>query len=739
MWLAIPEYYSTIKLMREYHSLTWASRKELDIELQVLEGSLPLDLSGHVFMNSPVGTVNSEGTPLPKTLPDGSHNPEWGNMIFNGDGMLFRFDLDKAGVVGVKSRILRTPDYWADWATRYGTDYWNQGFRFDNWGMARMGLPIGTRNQINTSVNLFRVPGNESIRLTANFDAGRPFEIDPVTLEVLRPLGSNADWRGEFPGGMNQVFPLHQSSAHPSYDPFTREFWTVNFRKDAATLAFSKVFKPHLTARQDWLTHEIEALTKVLGRRKVKGRQFLTLMELFVEHLETKHREGHHRPFVPPKVLENQDWLGMENEVRLLRWNEDGPMDSWNLLDPDTGKNLVIEQTMHQTALSRNWIVLVDSSLKFALDVLENNPFPEHPWLNRLLRRLVARTIQPITPLYLVSRKDLVRGTTEVMTRKVWVPLETAHFSVDYDDSDDLVTVYTSHNAAMCVAEWVRPYDTLAVDGSPVPENVIGLLTAGEMDVGRTGIFKIDASKGKIRQQKIVWKTGNEKPVPGAPPGLHTWATGLTTYRGSNDAESLPAKIPTLFWQFYGLDRRFLTHFIEELYSNYKNRKISVSKLKKLTAQGVPFCLVRQDTATQELVDGWVFQMNENFRSLQFVPRKRASDAFLANPELDGYILCTMINGSLDLSAEEYTREIWIFDAAKLHEGPVVKLGHPDLSFAFTIHSVWAPRLDTAPRLPRYDVRADYQSVLEAMTDPEKKRELSEFMEREVYPHYEQS
>jgi carotenoid cleavage dioxygenase-like enzyme len=39
-------------------------------------------------------------------------------MLFNGDAMLFRFDLDKPGRVGVKSSLLKAPCYYADYASR---------------------------------------------------------------------------------------------------------------------------------------------------------------------------------------------------------------------------------------------------------------------------------------------------------------------------------------------------------------------------------------------------------------------------------------------------------------------------------------------------------------------------------------------------------------------------------------------------------------------------------------------
>ena len=74
--------------------------------------------------------------------------------------------------------------------------------------------------------------------------------------------------------------------------------------------------------------------------------------------------------------------------------------------------------------------------------------------------------------------------------------------------------------------------------------------------------------------------------------------------------------------------------------------------------------------------------------SLQFVPSKSQNSDI---PEsLNGYILCTVIGEDKnDHQISTYFSEILIFDASNLKKGPVSKLHHEELQFAFTIHSVW--------------------------------------------------
>ena len=196
------------------------------------------------------------------------------------------------------------------------------------------------------------------------------------------------------------------------------------------------------------------------------------------------------------------------------------------------------------------------------------------------------------------------------------MPLETVHYSIDYDNPNDIITLHTAHNTASCAAEWVRPYDTLAVEpGRPIHENTIGLMTCGEMDIGRIGKFQINGLSGDIINQEIIHSKGFEGDNI-VNVKAHTWAVGLNTYRDIVSADIAVKKIRKNYWQSYGLDKRLLTNYIWSLYFKYQNRIIPADKLLEYTAHGVPFCLFRQDTDTMEIDnDFWVFEMNQNFRS----------------------------------------------------------------------------------------------------------------------------
>ncbi len=745
------------------YPLTAASRAEIDHKLLVMAGQIPDDLCGHVFFNSPAGTVNGP-TPYPKYRPDGSYNPEYGNIIFNGDAVVIRLDLNVPGHVRVKTGLLKTPCYHADEASKFGTENYDNELHFSPLGISRTGRLLGVRNQANTAFTPFRFAHDQPTRLTANFDAGRPYEIDPVSLTVKTPVGHNREWPTSMPAILQYTFPLVQTSAHPSFDPHTQEYFSVCFQKTIRNLLFDDDVEPNETDDDDnFAENAVQWLEERLADVRLNASELLRVAQSFARHIQSSRANGYQTPdgqllndrterqlnFDLEATLkthrddDHDDDLFPPNAVYLMRWTGQPrtDLDCWKVVDADTGENLVMLQTMHQTNFSRDYIVLVDSSLKFSIGIMLNVPFPNNPALSALVRRLLAKTQEPTTPLYVIRRADLVAGRGTIPARRLVVPLETVHYSIDYDNPGGRVTLHTAHNCASCAAEWVRPFDTLAVApngraNTPALPNTYGLMASGEMDLGRIGKFVIEGDTGQILQQHIIAQKGFT--ADPATVQAHTWAVGLNTYRGIVGADVPVAQIRHNFWQCYGLDYRLLTNFIKDLYTDYQNRIVPVDDLLEYTRHGIPFCLLRQDTETMQIADCHVFAMNQNLRSLQFVPRARAvGETVPVDEQIDGYIICTMIVGDPDdLTADEYTREIWIFDAAELSEGPVCRLYHPDLVFSFTIHSAWLPDCQSFESGYSVPVKPDYDEVLAGFWNPVSRDKMQTFMDNYVYNQY---
>lgn len=164
--------------------------------LALLEGALPTDLAGHVFFESLALQPSDAG--------------------FSGDGMVWRVDFD-GPVPQLTSRLLRTTDLLMVRA------FEDTPYAFESRGMTRLGR-LGMQNQANTA--LVALDGN---RLIATCDAGRPWEIDPATLDPITPVGRLDDYRPIVDLPFNRfICPMVVSSAHPPYDAHTGEYYGVS-------------------------------------------------------------------------------------------------------------------------------------------------------------------------------------------------------------------------------------------------------------------------------------------------------------------------------------------------------------------------------------------------------------------------------------------------------------------------------------------------------------------------------
>lgn len=176
-------------------TLTTAAHK--DFELQVVSGQWPADITGDVVFSSP----QNEG--------------EIDYAIFNW-GAVCRLALE-TGTRGAAAdrfswqvRSVQTP----------GKRLWDrmpEQFRPSGIGYTS---PFGAANASNTAP----LPWGD--RLYTTWDAGRPVELHPGTLDFVAEVGHIDSWGGasmEMPG----VLPFILSSAHPVADPERDCLWSV--------------------------------------------------------------------------------------------------------------------------------------------------------------------------------------------------------------------------------------------------------------------------------------------------------------------------------------------------------------------------------------------------------------------------------------------------------------------------------------------------------------------------------
>ncbi|NMG09450.1 carotenoid oxygenase family protein [Brasilonema sp. UFV-L1] len=670
-----------------------ASRKELDnIKLNILESKLPdkklpEGLHGHVFIMGPVGSLNSG------RLPHSNGDP-----IFNSDGMIYRLDFNHKGEVGLKTRITKPPCYYADMATQPGTKYAKYGF--GNLGISRFSSKLGSRNQLNTAFVPIYGP-EEGDRLLITCDAGRPYEIDTETLEVVTPVGTNKEWRPEIK--LNFPFPPVLTTAHPTFDGHTREVFTVNYGRSLSN--FLETI-PSFNELDKFLDEIDESLEKGIFRTisQVSGK----LRQLFGR-------------FVSPVTEIPEDF------VYLIRWDGVDKFERWKLVlrDRDEADEtpVEIEQSLHEIGITKDYVILIDTNFKVGIAQAFNNLFPRHQKVERLTRKLLTLPVLPETKLYIVRRRDLKDGQrpqvsqqeVKVVAQQILIPQGTIHFALDYENPDNKITLHVTHNSAD-VAEWVRQHDNLA--SSPetsVASNLVGMLTT-VTDVSRLGRYVIDGESGEILESNVL---SNSR---------YTWGVGLYTYCDRLSTGLPSGQVENIYWQSAGFWQELLTKFVSDLYKDNQYRIVSLKKLlQPNNRQNRPSCLFRLNTIDMKIADAYEFPVtveddksnSHMILSPQFVPRADGDGS-----STDGYIVCTV--------ASEKDDEIWIFDAKNLAQGPVCKLGHPSLNFSYTIHTAWLPKI--SPRTASYNcpVREDYQEQVKKNS-----QDIQDLFETEIYPYFE--
>lgn len=721
-----------------HKNLLTSTREPLNVKLKVKEGEIPTDLSGYVYINSGAGSVNSDGLPYPKKNKDGELNKEYGSPVINGDGYMFRFDCTTPGEINLKTSILKPPCYYADIATSpelNGEDGEYNHLAFKNQGLARLSMKLGTRNQLNTAITPFKAPGDKASRLLATFDAGRPFEFDPKSLELITPVGANKFWRAGTPPIMINPFPMVLTTAHPVYDPETNEVFSVNFTKTTKALLSATEIFDLLFEREDALEEKLE---KHVDRWKEMDDTEKVVGEVNDFFFEAKNEVQ--KPSFWDKV--KKLWYRLighifsnEDAVYLVKWTGEKTPKAIKVVNED-GSAIEIAHNMHQIGFTRDYVLLADTNFKFTLDVMLNNPFPNNPKIDSFLRELLDGAMNDYSSLYIVPRKDLTDNATTVKAHKVILPVEVVHFSANYENPDGVVTLHTAHNCSACPAEWIRYYDTCKANGNPIDPERVGLLAVGEMDIGKIGKILIDVDDRDCleKETKFLHLTGD---LDKADPGPHTWGVGLYTYNGMLSPDENVKEIKHIFWQAYGLSDQMMTDFIYRLYEDPKrNRIYQADQMLEFTEKGAPFVLQTVETDSMEATDHYSFPKGVYMWSLQFIPRSH--DTVGVPWSLNGYVLCTVIGKEEgDESENPYFSEIWIFDAANLNQGPVCKLHHEKLQFAFTIHSVWVAEADEVST-PDYklDIKKDYDEQIKKIRKRWVRKKVQSLMNSHVYPHF---
>ena len=161
-------------------SIMKASLQESEGTLDVLEGNIPQDMTGHIFV--------AEGIPL-----------ETNHLSPNGRGAVTRLDFSADGV-NFKRKMINTPSAILQQHVTGLFDKFNlMG------GTIYQSMTLGYMNYCNTAPNYM---GNN--RFAFSYEGGIPFEFDAVTLDLVTPIGEVDEWKSSLPPFVDALTPKKQ-------------------------------------------------------------------------------------------------------------------------------------------------------------------------------------------------------------------------------------------------------------------------------------------------------------------------------------------------------------------------------------------------------------------------------------------------------------------------------------------------------------------------------------------------
>jgi carotenoid cleavage dioxygenase-like enzyme len=398
----------------------------------------------------------------------------------------------------------------------------------------------------------------------------------------------------------------------------------------------------------------------------------------FPMHMTTAHPGVDHETRELFTVNYGIPLWGDDTFTDLVRWDGQGALVRWRVVDLVDGAPVVIRQSVHQLAVTRGHVILVDTAF-----LVEVSLDPAPP----------AELQSPDTVLYVIRRADLDPSAREIPARRVVLPRECVHFLADFDDADGLV-LHLAHTSGADASEWLRAGDRLA-GGGPVDPDLLGLPCA-PTDLGAWGRYVLDPATGAVRTAEVRY----DDRLWGGP--------ALVALRGP----ASPERVGATYWCNAGLSPELRLARIEALYADHPYREVPLAQLPSARAS-----ITRIDAQSGEVTDTFELPAGRVCLSPVFVPRAGST------ADDDGYVVAAVISDAGD--------ELWVFDAADLAQGPLARLGHPDLDLPFTLHTAWVPTV--APRRGGYrvDVREDLAPAVRRLSP-----ELRQVFEDEVYPHF---
>jgi len=256
------------------------------------------------------------------------------------------------------------------------------------------------------------------------------------------------------------------------------------------------------------------------------------------------------------------------------------------------------------------------------------------------------------------------------------LPMPTGHLSIDYENPDGRIRVFLEHIPIQDLMIRLHRDEYSHATGAPIDPNFEGMVTIA-VNPACLGRYEIIADTGEVVDAEQAW---DERFWGGVLATMDETHPAARSHRGNLWYASLgfdPELVPETWWRLYadaGLH--------------------SIVDPHDLPTEPVPAALARFDRESMKVAELFQFPVGTFASPPTFVPRRGATD-----PD-DGYIVA-LVHGPAP-------KEVWVFDAAHIENGPLCKVTSKDFNPNLMLHSCWMPpRPGKRPSTYRIPLRRD--------------------------------
>lgn len=400
--------------------------------------------------------------------------------------------------------------------------------------------------------------------------------------------------------------------------------------------------------------------------------------ELFLVNYQYKQQDGTHPCY-------------------LMKWDGEQDFKSWSVVE-ENGEQITIMQSIHELIFTRDYILLADTAFIAGMEMLA-------PWNN-------APLPNPKTIVYVVDRRHMIEGTQNVVAKRIEVDEACIHLIAEYENPDDLITLYMLHTPATNTAEIIKSYD-VDMDGRLFPEHLVGYGTLPVLDLSSVGKHVIDMKSSAVSQSDYLTE------VP------YCWGPYMYTYMGR---QMRPFQDQDLFVMFKGFSREMLPKRIYKAYKDVDERRLTLEEMLENGGIKSNNSIARITKEDFKIADAYTLPDRVLLYTISCLESNKANHP--------GYVIAGIVHDVAE-NTETSGHEYWIFKSDELAQGPICKLGHKSLNNSVLFHTVYIPKdieaeLDKKEVTYQVPLREDYPAKELRKWEPV----LEETFEEVIWPYY---